>query len=110
MRTIEGAQGEEYSTNPAENIQSNYELVAEKLPANATGTIAENDTEVIYYYRLKTPTVTNNVTKTGTDRITSANQEVSYTITYNANLTDYIGNAEVTIVDTLPYVIDEAKI
>ena len=108
--TIEGAQGEEYSTNPAENIQSNYELVAEKLPANATGTIAENDTEVIYYYRLKTPTVTNNVTKTGTDRITSANQEVSYTITYNANLTDYIGNAEVTIVDTLPYVIDEAKI
>ena len=108
-QTIEGAQGEEYTTNPAENIQSNYELVAEKLPANASGTIAENDTEVIYYYRLKTPTVTNNVTKSGTDRITSANQEVNYTVNYTANVTDYIGNAEVTIVDTLPYEIDEGK-
>ncbi len=108
-QTIEGAQGEEYTTNPAENIQPNYELVTEKLPVNATGTIAENDTEVIYYYRLKTPTVTNTVTKTGTDRITSANQEVSYTITYNAQITDYMGDAEVTIVDTLPYGIDEAR-
>ena len=26
-QTIEGAQGEEYTTNPAENIQPNYELV-----------------------------------------------------------------------------------
>ena len=108
-QTIEGAQGEDYTTNPAENIKPNYELVEEKLPANASGTIAEADTEVIYYYRLKTPTVTNNVTKAGTDRITSANQEVNYTITYNAQITDYIGNAEVTIVDTLPYAIDEQK-
>ncbi len=108
-QTIEGAQGEEYTTNPEENIQANYELVTEKLPANASGTITENDTEVIYYYRLKTPTVTNNVTKSGTDRITSANQEVSYTVTYTANVTDYMGDAEVTIVDTLPYAIDEAR-
>ena len=108
-QTIEGTQGEEYTTNPAENIQPNYELVAEKLPANASGTISETDTEVIYYYRLKTPTVTNTVTKSGTDRITSANQEVNYTVTYTANVTDYIGNAEVTIVDALPYEIDEGK-
>ena len=106
---IEGKQGENYDTTPAENVKQNYELVAEKLPANATGTITAEDTEVIYYYRLKTPSVTNNITKTGTDRITVANQEMSYTVTYTANVADYIGNAEVTIVDTLPYEIDEAK-
>ena len=108
-QTIEGAQGEEYRTNSADNIAPNYELVQDRLPANATGTITEEDTEVIYYYRLKTPNVTNTVTKSGTDRITSANQEVNYTITYNANVTDYIGSAEVTIVDTLPYAIDTSK-
>ncbi len=108
-QVIEGAQGEDYTTNAAENIKPNYELVQDKLPENATGTITEEDTEVIYYYRLKTPSVTNTVTKTGTDRITSANQEVSYTITYTANVTDYIGNAEVTIVDTLPYALDTSK-
>ena len=108
-QTIEGAQGEEYTTSSADNIAPNYELVQDELPTNATGYITENDTEVIYYYRLKTPSVTNTVTKSGTDRITSANQEVNYTITYTANVTDYIGNAEVTIVDTLPYAIDEEK-
>ena len=106
---IEGAQGEEYTTSSADNIAPNYELVQDELPTNATGYITENDTEVIYYYRLKTPSVTNTVIKSGTDRITSANQEVNYTITYTANVTDYIGNAEVTIVDTLPYAIDEEK-
>ena len=105
---VEGAQGEEYTTNPATNVKQNYELV--ETPTNATGTITAEDTEVTYYYRLKTPNITNqNITKTGTDRITVANQEMSYTVTYTATVTDYIGNAEVTIVDTLPYEIDEEK-
>ena len=111
---IEGKEGAPYTTAEANNINEKYELVAERLPANATGTIEkyneEKPQEVIYYYRLKTPNITNQViNKTGTDRITVANQEMSYTVTYTANVTDYIGNAEVTIVDTLPYAIDEAK-
>ncbi|MBS5864727.1 MAG: DUF11 domain-containing protein, partial [Clostridium sp.] len=44
-----------------------------------------------------------------TDRITVSNQEMSYAVTYTAEINDYIGNAEVTIVDTLPYAIDGAK-
>ncbi len=105
---IEGKQGESYNTNAAENVKQNYELVA--TPSNATGTISAEDTEVIYYYRLKTPNITNQViNKTGTDRITVANQEVNYTVTYTAEITEYIGDAEVTIVDTLPYAIDEGK-
>ena len=106
--TINGKVGESYTTQVATDIPQNYELVA--TPTNATGTMAEDQIVVTYYYRLKTPNITNQViNKTGTDRITVANQEMSYTVTYTAEVIDYIGNAEVTIVDTLPYEIDEAK-
>ena len=106
--TINGEVGDDYTTQVATDIPQNYELVA--TPANATGSMTEEQIVVTYYYRLKTPNITNQViNKTGTDRITVANQEMSYTVTYTANVTDYIGNAEVTIVDTLPYAIDEAK-
>ena len=105
---INGKIGDSYTTQVATDIPQNYELVA--TPANATGSMTEEQIVVTYYYRLKTPNITNQViNKTGTDRITVANQEMSYTVTYTANVTDYIGNAEVTIVDTLPYAIDEAK-
>ena len=54
---IEGKEGASYTTEEAKNINEKYELVAEKLPANATGTIEkyneEKPQEVIYYYRLK---------------------------------------------------------
>ena len=106
--TINGKVGDSYTTQVATDIPQNYELVT--TPTNATGTMTEDQIVVTYYYRLKTPNITNQViNKTGTDRITVANQEMSYTVTYRAEVIDYIGNAEVTIVDTLPYEIDEAK-
>ena len=108
---IEKAEGERYETTPASNVKQNYELVEEETEGETQGIVNKYDEEnpqiVTYYYKLKEPTVTNTVEKTGTDRITSARQEVNYTINYTANVTDYIGNAEVTIVDTLPYAIDE---
>ena len=106
--TINGEVGDDYTTQVATDIPKNYELV--ETPVYASGKMTEDQIVVTYYYRLKTPNITNqNITKTGTDRITVANQEMSYTVTYTANVTDYIGNAEVTIVDTLPYAIDEGK-
>ena len=50
-----------------------------------------------------------NIVKNGTSTITNADQLVEYEITYTASIKDYIGNAEVVIVDTLPYEIDETK-
>ena len=54
---IEGKEGDEYRTEPAQNVSDKYELVEEKLPANAEGTLEkyneEKPQEVIYYYRLK---------------------------------------------------------
>ena len=106
--TINGEIGDSYTTQVATDIPKNYDLVA--TPSNATGTMTEDQIIVTYYYRLKTPNITSqNITKTGTDRITVANQEMIYTVTYTSEVIDYIGTAEVTIVDTLPYEIDEAK-
>ena len=105
---IAGKVGDNYTTRASSNIAQNYELVA--TPANSTGIMAENQIVVTYYYRLKTPSITNQViNKTGTDRITIANQEMSYTVAYRANVVNYIGDAEVTIVYILPHAIDEAK-
>ena len=65
--------------------------------------------EVIYYYRLQLANiVTNTITKEGTDKIINKDDKVSYTITYNAQITDYVGNARIEIVDYLPYTIDES--
>ena len=43
---------------------------------------------------------------TGTDKITKSKDKVSYQINYNTLFTDYIGEATIKIVDTLPYKID----
>ena len=106
--TINGEIGDSYTTQVASDIPQNYEVV--NTPSNASGNMVASQTVVTYYYRLKTPNITSqNITKTGTDRITVANQEMIYTVTYTSEVIDYIGTAEVTIVDTLPYEIDEAK-
>ena len=39
----------------------------------------------------------------------SAPLEITYNILYKVSLVDYIGDAEVTIVDTLPYAIDTER-
>ena len=56
--------GDKYTTSPASDINENYELVS--TPNNATGTISANETVVIYYYQLKTATLTVNYYIEGT--------------------------------------------
>ena len=108
---IDGKEGEEYKTTKAD-VQANYELVAE--PTNATGTInkydANNPQEVIYYYKLKTPSIKDqSITKNGTSTIDNLDDEITYNISYSAEINDYQGNAKVKLVDTLPYQIDTSK-
>ena len=58
-------------------------------------------------YKLMNINLDSSITKTGTEQVTSSSQEVNYNITYNAKVTNYIGEALITIVDILPYEIDE---
>ena len=106
---ITGKVGSDYHTEVATDIPSNYELVSE--PSNKDGKITANQTEVIYYYQLKEPNITEQTIEkeSSTEKITSPDQAIDYNINYTAKVDNYIGNAKVTIVDTLPYEIDTAK-
>ena len=53
--------------------------------------------------------VEDSMTKTGTENITKENAEVTYNINYTTKVNDYVGDAEITVVDTLPYAIDVDK-
>ena len=60
-------------------------------------------------YELKETALDSDITKETQAVITASNQEVPYTIHYEAQIDEYIGEALVTIVDELPYKIDEEK-
>ena len=50
------------------------------------------------------------VEKTSTlEKITDANQEIPYSIKYSGKIDKYIGTAKITIIDKLPFEIDESK-
>ena len=99
--------GDSYITVASSDVAPNYQLVG--TPANATGNYEENVIEVTYYYDMVNPNISNSINKTGTASISEEDEVVSYTINYKANITDYIGQAKVNIVDTLPFEIDTSK-
>ena len=101
---INGEIGDSYTTQVASDIPQNYEVV--NTPSNASGNMVASQIVVTYYYRLKTPTVNEqSINKNGTEKIENLTDEITYDIVYKATLEDYIGEAEVTIVDKLPYQI-----
>ena len=106
---ILGKINDSYDTNPSTNIAENYAVVEEN-PEKAEGTMTAEQIVVTYYYKLKEPKITaQNITKTATPKIENLTDEITYNISYTTCLEDYIGDAEVTVVDTLPYVIDTEK-
>ena len=68
-----------------------------------------NDIIVTNKYKLKETALKSDITKETETVITASNQEVPFTIHYEAEIDEYIGDAIVTIVDELPYKIDEEK-
>ncbi len=82
--------GEKYSTSPA-SVDSNYELAA--TPSNATGTIS-GDTTVIYYYKLKTATLTvhHYIEGTKTSLVADEISTVTYTHTYTTSASNNVSN------------------
>ena len=99
--------GDEYKTEVSNEIPENYEYVSKT--DNWEGTMIDTLTEVTYEYRLIESTLTNSIEKTATEKINNIRDEITYNITYTANISNYIGMAQITIVDTLPYAIDISK-
>ena len=103
-----GKYGDSYTTEVSQEIPANYEYVTRT--DNWEGTMVDTLTEVTYEYRLVEPTITNQkISKTATESIENPKAEIEYGITYTTSIENYIGKAQVTIVDTLPYRIDVAK-
>lgn len=103
---IEGYIGSQYETKQADNVDKAYECVSNTQ--NTTGTMTKQTIEVIYYYKLKESTINANIIKASdTTEVTDLNQKIQYTISYSSTIVDYRGDATLTIIDTLPYEIDE---
>ena len=101
-----GVIGDIYVSQKSEDIAENYEYV--EVVGNPNGEMTKEPIEIIYYYQIKDGKITENtIEKTGTEKITKEDQEVSYTISYKAKIEEYIGKAEVTIIDKLPFEITE---
>ena len=96
--------GDVYETSASSSIPKNY--VLKTTPTNYRGEVNKPTTEVIYYYQKKDSKIVPEISKSGTQKISSSNDKVSYKIIYKDTFTDLIGNGTVTIVDTLPYKID----
>ena len=101
-----GKVGTNYETNALD--VDGYTL--KEVDGSESGRYTVNDITVTYIYERNGATGDESVlTKTGTTEIKASNEEVNYTINYANNITDYFGDLTLTLVDTLPYEIDEAK-
>ena len=102
----EGKVGNDYTTSQKDI--DGYVFV--KSEGNVTGKYIEGELVVKYiYYKQSGETTETKVTKTGTNEITKTTDPVEYKVQYQTTVKEYIGAAEVTIIDTLPYEIDESK-
>ena len=103
---IPGKVFDEYETEQKEFTEYNFVEATD----NTTGTMTEEPIVVIYYYVLKTPYLTDEeISKNGTVMIENLDSEITYNISYKVNLQDYMGQAQIKMVDTLPYEIDTSK-
>lgn len=112
-----GKEGQEYSTNKSNKIPLNYTCINEE-PDGHTGIMTNGQIEVCYYYSLTTPTIENNIEVNANISQNEPNSEliltkedsaITYNIRYNSTIKNYIGNATIDIVDTLPANIDVEK-
>ena len=106
-----GLVGTSYETKAGDTSTGNlygYKLV--KIEGNETGKIVKGTTYVTYIYEKNSGSYEEEiVNKTGDEFISSINSPFEYEINYNVTINDYIGEATTTIVDALPYEIDETN-
>ena len=103
-----GKYGDSYTTEVSEEIPANYEYVAKT--DNWEGTMIYKLTEVTYEYKKVEPNIIDEqIEKTATQAIENPSAEIEYKIKYTTQVEEYIGKAQITIVDELPYPIDTTK-
>ena len=103
-----GKYGDSYTTEVSEEIPANYEYVTKT--DNWEGTMIDKLTEVTYEYKKVEPNIIDEqIEKTATQAIENPSAEIGYKIKYTTQVENYIGKAQITIEDELPYPIDTTK-
>lgn len=100
--------GDRYTAKDKASTLPNYTLI--RRSENYTGIAMSTPIDVTFTYRRKAADLSAqvNITSDGTT-IGNDSQKVGYEITFDAESSNYIGEATVKIVNELPYAIDEAK-
>lgn len=81
-----------------------------ETPKNKSGVVTEKDITVTYVYTKNEGIIENPSTdKTGPRAMSDVNGVFDYNIKAEATIKEYVGDATLTVVDTLPYAIDEEK-
>ena len=87
-------------------VTVNYDVIENKNITNVATVDGEETNEVETPYDKPEIKEESTIEKTGTEKVTSTEDEISYKITYTASIKDFVGEGKVTIVDYLPYEID----
>lgn len=94
----------EYTTSAKEI----YGYTLKEVKGAEKGKYTAEEITVTYIYSKNTGDVTKNeVTKTGREKVTSVDGVFNYTLSYTGKIEKYLGKATLTLVDTIPYEIDE---
>lgn len=96
--------GDTYITSQTNDLLSNYTYAS--VTGTAQGTVNSSEIIVNYYYKKKDSKINLNLAATGTKKITSKDEEVSYRIIGAVGIEDYIGNGSIVLTSKLPYPID----
>lgn len=104
--TTEELGGTPYTTQKEESYGYSFDSVI----GEATGEYKANTTITVEYrYTKNIGTSEETLEKIGNQEVDSINSKFDYIITYETIITDYKGNATLTIIDLLPYQIDLDK-
>ena len=99
----------ETSTEVSFEVIVNYDVVDNKVIENVATVDDEETNKVETPYDKPEIKEESSIVKTGTEVIKSTEDEVTYKITYNATIKDFVGEGKVSLVDYLPYEIDIEK-
>lgn len=105
--TTTGLAGTDYVTNELEFY--GYTLKSVTGSEKKGKYVGKETLYVNYIYTKNIGGSDDDLTKEGNYEVEGINSEFNYTIKYNAVITDYVGDATITIVDKLPYKLDLSK-
>lgn len=100
---------EVYETKIADVLNKTNYIFSSNSGDLTSAIVSKPSYDVIYYYAPRNTNVESTIQKTSAKEINDLTKPITYDIKYDITIKDYEGNAIITIVDNLPYEINEEK-